>query len=73
MDRAAVAVRNHYGYDIDYRAGSTDCNIPLSMGIPSLCIGCVVGGGVHTREEFINIDSLEPGLAVAFELILHHF
>ena len=27
----------------------------------------------ETREEYIEIDSLLPGLKVAFELILHHF
>lgn len=50
--------------------GSTDCNIPLSMGIPSLCLGCYEGKGAHTREEYVVIDSLKPGYKVAFELIL---
>ena len=72
-DRAAVAVRHHYGFDVRFASGSTDCNIPLSMGIPAVCPGCVVGGGAHTREEYVEIDSLRPGIAVAFELILHHF
>ena len=71
--RAAAAVRAHYGFDVTFGPGSTDCNVPLSMGIPAICPGCVIGSGAHTREEYVQIDSLLPGLKVAFELILHHF
>ena len=71
--RAAEAVREHYGFDPQFSCGSTDCNIPLSMGIPAICPGCVMGAGAHTREEYVEIDSLLPGLKVAAQLILHHF
>lgn len=73
MDRAARATRDHYGIAPSFRSGSTDCNIPLSMGIPAVCIGCAEGQGAHTREEYVQINSLKPGLGVAFQLILHHF
>jgi acetylornithine deacetylase/succinyl-diaminopimelate desuccinylase-like protein len=43
------------------------------MGIPAVCVGCADGAGAHTREEYVLIDSLEPGLRLAFDLILHHF
>ena len=72
-ERAAEAVRRHYGFAPYFASGSTDCNIPLSLGIPAICPGCVVGGGAHTREEYVEIGSLRPGLGVAFDLILHHF
>lgn len=72
-DRAAEVIRRHYGLNVLFNSGSTDCNLPLSMGIPAVCVGCVVGGGAHTREEYVEIDSLHPGLGVAFDLILHHF
>ena len=45
----------------------------LSMGIPAICPGCVIGSGAHTREEYVEIDSLLPGLKMALQLILHHF
>lgn len=48
---------------------STDCNIPLSMGIPSVCVGTCRGAGAHTREEYIEKDSLEDGLRIALELV----
>ena len=72
-ERAAKAVQTHYGLMPFFSSGSTDCNVPLSMGIPAICPGCVIGAGSHTREEYVEIDSLLPGLKVAFELILHHF
>ena len=73
VDRAARAVEKHYGLSVSLGSGSTDCNIPLSKGIPSACVGCVTGGGAHTREEYVNTESLLPGIRVAFDMILSHF
>ncbi len=52
------------GREIEYIPASTDCNIPLSMGIPSVCISVYDGGGAHTREEWIDKNSLKPGLEI---------
>lgn len=46
-------------------SASTDCNIPLSMGIPSVCVGMIIGGKAHTHEEWICPDSMAEGLAAA--------
>ncbi len=70
--RAIAALRDSFGNTPITTATSTDCNIPLSMGIPSACLGCVNGGLAHTREEYISIDSLLPGQQVAFRMIMHH-
>ena len=51
-------------------SASTDCNIPLSMGIPAVCFGLCNGGGAHTREEWLEEASLETGLRVALETVL---
>ncbi len=72
-DRAASAVVQWFGVEPDCRAASTDCNIPLSMGIPAICIGCLIGIGAHTREEKVEISSLLPGLKLCFQMVLHHF
>lgn len=71
--RALAAVKDHYSIDAGTGFGSTDCNTPLSMGIPSLSVGGYIGAKAHTREEYLEIDSLHPGLKVVFDLILHHF
>ncbi len=73
VGRAARAIKNHYGYDVTYSSSSTDCNIPMAMGIPSVCVGTVEGGKAHTREEYVVVDSLLPGLKTAAEMILYHF
>ena len=53
------------GSQVVLKSSSTDCNIPLSMGIPALCIGVYRGAGSHTREEWVSKNSLVPGLEVA--------
>lgn len=53
--------------------GSTDCNVPLSMGIPSICLGTCRGGGAHTREEWVERASLMEGYCIAFELMLSYY
>ncbi len=65
-DTACGAV---FGKDITFKAASTDANIPLSLGIPSLTVGAVVAPGAHTREERLEKSSLVPGLT----FLLHFF
>jgi acetylornithine deacetylase/succinyl-diaminopimelate desuccinylase-like protein len=44
-------------------ASSTDANIPISRGIPSMCIGLTSGGNVHRVDEFIRIGPIAKGFA----------
>ena len=46
------------------RSGSTDANIPHSLGIPAITMAVWLGGGAHTREEWISKDSLTPGFEI---------
>ena len=72
ISRTQATVEKYFGFVPITGSASTDCNIPLSMGIPSVEVSCGRGGGAHTREEFIEIDSQVPGIKLAYELILHH-
>jgi len=72
IQRAVEATEKYLGFTPIMDSGSTDCNVPLSLGIPSIMVSCGSGAGAHTREEYIDIDSQVPGLKVAFELILHY-
>lgn len=54
-------------------SSSTDCNIPLSLGIPSTCYGTYLGEGAHTREEYVEKASLKAGYQVAFASVLKYF
>ena len=67
--RALAAVKSTTGKQPALGSGSTDCNLPLSLGIPSICVGCYEGSGAHTREEYVEISSLKKGYRTAFEII----
>jgi di/tripeptidase len=57
------AVDRHLGLRTDLRLGSTDANIPLSMGIPALSMGAGgEGGGAHTKSEWYSDKGREFGL-----------
>ncbi len=51
--------------------GSTDSNLPLSLGIPSVTAGLHVGGGAHTREEWLELSSLDMALKLCLAMILN--
>lgn len=71
--RAVRAVKMHFDVDVTPASGSTDCNIPASMGIPSVCVGCIDTSGAHTREEYVVIDSLAKGADMATDLLSYWF
>jgi acetylornithine deacetylase/succinyl-diaminopimelate desuccinylase-like protein len=46
------AVDRHLGIATEARIGSTDANLPLSLGVPALAIGAGgTGWGIHTLQE----------------------
>jgi len=47
---------------MDVRISSTDANIPLSRGIPSVCIGLTEGGDAHRLSEWIDPKPLTKGV-----------
>lgn len=62
-ERACAATRAATGLEeVNIAPSSTDANIPLSLGIPAVCLGAVRGKGAHTRDEWIETASLEDGL-----------
>ena len=50
------------------RISSTDANIPLSRGIPAVCIGITEGGNAHRLEEWINPKLLPVGMRHLLQL-----
>lgn len=72
-EHAAAAIRRYFDVEVQFVSGSTDCNIPLSCGIPAVAGGCFIGHGAHTREEYIEISSICPSQKVAFDMILDQF
>jgi tripeptide aminopeptidase len=57
------SVDAHLGIRSRLDCASTDANIPLSMGIPAVCIGAGgQGGGAHTAAEWYRPDGRDLGL-----------
>jgi tripeptide aminopeptidase len=48
--------------DYAYQTGSTDANIPLSRGLPCVCIGLTRGGNSHRPDEYIETGEVPQGL-----------
>jgi acetylornithine deacetylase/succinyl-diaminopimelate desuccinylase-like protein len=49
--------------------GSTDANIPLSRGLPAVCVGLTTGSGAHTIDECIDTAPIADGLAQLVALV----
>lgn len=67
-DRCTDIIGSVLGTKLSSRPASTDCNIPLSKGIPAICMGVYNGEGEHTRDEWIDKASLVKGLEVFLNL-----
>ncbi|MGN0311863.1 MAG: M20/M25/M40 family metallo-hydrolase [Lachnospiraceae bacterium] len=72
-DHVADLLEKYTGKRPGFTSGSTDCNIPLSKGIPAACFGIYLGQGTHTREEYIEIASLKAGMQTMLELLLEDY
>lgn len=57
------------GQRVVFASASTDCNLPMSVGIPAVSFGVCKGVGAHTEEEYILLDTLLPGM----EILLRFF
>lgn len=66
----SAAMMKVVGEESTCGSASTDCNIPLSLGIPAICFGVYHGGSAHTRSEWLRKDSLPLGLEIALETTL---
>lgn len=65
----AAHVLKAQGIQPDLDVGSTDANVPLSLGLAAICIGLTTGGGAHTLKEYINTRPVKQGLQQLVELV----
>lgn len=68
--QAAVAAYQSVGANVSYQQSSTDANIPLSQGIPAVCVGLTDGGNAHRHDEFIHPANLGRGLQALLMLAM---
>ncbi len=67
----AIARQSLLAQEVEPRlnVGSTDANLPLSRGLPAICIGLTTGGGAHTLEEHIDLPPLAKGMGQLLALV----
>jgi acetylornithine deacetylase/succinyl-diaminopimelate desuccinylase-like protein len=68
--RAAAAAYAAAGIGVTFEAASTDANIPLSRGIPAVCIGVGDGENAHRLDEFIIPARVSQGMCALLYLVL---
>jgi tripeptide aminopeptidase len=69
--RAAIQATLGIGKQPDLATASTDANVPISMGIPSIAIGAGGrGGGVHTSAEWYDNTDGKLGVARALQVLV---
>ncbi|QHS51136.1 M20/M25/M40 family metallo-hydrolase [Edaphobacter sp. 12200R-103] len=68
---ALRGVDRHFSLRTELRLGSTDANLPFSLGIPALAIGTGgTGGNIHTLEEWYDPAGREMALRRLLLLLL---
>ncbi len=60
--QAAAMAYSICGARVGYQQSSTDANIPLSRGIPAICVGLADGGNAHRHNEYIKSADLAHGM-----------
>jgi len=71
LHRSLRAVDRHLRLATASRIGSTDANLPLSLGIPALAIGSGgTGGGMHTLDEWYDPTGRDLALRRILLLLL---
>jgi acetylornithine deacetylase/succinyl-diaminopimelate desuccinylase-like protein len=67
---AAAAFKEMGQTEPEYTMASTDANIPLSHGLPAVCVGLSRSGHTHRPDEYMEVGSIPNGLGQALLLTL---
>lgn len=71
LPRLAKQALQEVGFkEVSFMAGSTDANIPISRGIPAVCIGLANSANTHRLDEFLDPTHLGKGLSQLLLLTL---
>jgi tripeptide aminopeptidase len=58
----ASAAYETVGATVTFDHASTDANIPLSRGMPAVCVGICQGGNAHRLDEYLEVDDISAGM-----------
>jgi di/tripeptidase len=65
--RTLIELGKEHGIEYRLSASSTDSNIPLAKGWPSVTMGFKRSENGHRTSEYLYIDSLVPGIKLLLE------
>ncbi|MEM6529445.1 MAG: M20/M25/M40 family metallo-hydrolase [Chloroflexota bacterium] len=68
--QGAMAALEENGVRGTLQVGSTDGNIPLSDGCPTVTVGITRGGNAHRTDEYIETGPVKDGMRQLLALIL---
>ena len=68
--QAAEAAYAAAGISVSFDSASTDANIPLSRGIPAVCVGVGDGENAHRLDEYIEPARVPQGMRALLWLAL---
>jgi tripeptide aminopeptidase len=71
--QSAVDSLYRLGFSPQLGIGSTDANVPLSRGIPSVCLGVTTGTDSHTLSECIQTEPVALGLQQVVDVVRSAF
>lgn len=57
---------------LESTGGAADSSLTFAAGVPSLDGLGIVGGGIHTAEEYAEVDSIAPRLYLLARLIMEY-
>jgi len=60
--QTCLAVHQALGLTTFFEPGSTDHNVPLSMGLPGVCISITEGANEHRLDEYIETGPIPTGV-----------
>lgn len=69
---SADVIQTYYDGPMEFGPFSTDANVPLSMGILANTIGTIMGDKAHTRQEWVDLDTLPTGGKIVLNLMLNY-
>ena len=73
INKAGDSIRRIIGKEPVLAYSSTDANTALAIGIPAICMGGAVGGKCHTREEWLDPESLLDGSRLLLDFMTNYF
>jgi acetylornithine deacetylase/succinyl-diaminopimelate desuccinylase-like protein len=68
--RAAVEALSHAGLKATLETGSTDGNIALAAGCPTVTVGVTRGGNAHRLDEYAELAPVKDGIQQLFRLVM---